>query len=389
VHSHLKRFIYNALLLKGRSMEEKFFGRQSASHKPSVEKAAKDKPLRTMLLAALFQVSWPKRLNREEISRQLPFYGKSTRQRALDRDIETLTGVQLNELPAPEAEDLQEWCARQQSLHRLAITYERRKGENSTFGLAQSLFSIDINEDEARAFVALEESFTPGTPYAEAVQHLLKRWAWLFTEKGHQLVQQKRKRRARPLLLPLSPVADYSQHGDTILALDRALELHTYISFAYTPLALSWDAEPIWHEHVEPYELEYREGHWYFTAYLFDLNTFVDYRVDRIRPSSVVPSKDLFSPENRRRRGVKIRYWVSPMLARHGSLSARLREQKVEIGENEQGAIVEGYAKSVWWARRLLLGYGEQVKALEPEELVRMMRETVKGMSGLYEEEGK
>ena len=137
------------------------------------------------------------------------------------------------------------------------------------------------------------------------------------------------------------------------------------------------------------YELEYRDGHWYFTAYLFDLNNFVDYRVDRIRPGSVVPSKDLFLPGNRQRRGVKIRYWVSPMLARHSSRSARLREQKVEMRENDQGAIVEGYAKSVWWARRLLLGYGEQVKALEPEELVRMMRETVKAMNGLYEEEGK
>src|SRR6266700_2581503 len=351
-----------------------------------VTQPSKDKSLRMMLLAVLFQVSWPKRLTRREIIDQVPVYGESQRQRALYRDIEMLTDTQVEDLLEPTDENLTDWCAEQLRLKRLAITYDRHAG---TFGLAQSFFSIDISEDEARAFVALEESFTPGTPYAEAVQHLLKRWAWLFTEKGHQLVQQKRKRRARPLLLPLSPVADYSQHGDTILALDRALELHTYISFAYTPLALSWDAEPIWHEHVEPYELEYREGHWYFTAYLFDLNTFVDYRVDRIRPSSVVPSKDLFSPENRRRRGVKIRYWVSPMLARHGSLSARLREQKVEIGENEQGAIVEGYAKSVWWARRLLLGYGEQVMALEPEELVRMMRETVKGMSGLYEEEGK
>ena len=75
------------------------------------------------------------------------------------------------------------------------------------------------------------------------------------------------------------------------------------------------------------------------------------------------------------------------MLARHGSLSARLREQQVIILDNDQGAIVEGYAKSVWWARRLLLGYGEQVKVLEPEELMLMMRETVRAMSRLYEEE--
>jgi predicted DNA-binding transcriptional regulator YafY len=61
------------------------------------------------------------------------------------------------------------------------------------------------------------------------------------------------------------------------------------------------------------------------------------------------------------------------MMARHGSLSVRLRDQRV--------------AKSVWWARRLLLGYGEQVRALEPVELVAAMRESVWAMSRLYEEE--
>ncbi len=55
--------------------------------------------------------------------------------------------------------------------------------------------------------------------------------------------------------------------------------------------------------------------------------------------------------------------------------------------EDDQGAMVEGVAKSVWWARRLLLGYGEQVRALKPEKLVLMMRESAEGMRRLYEEE--
>ena len=349
-----------------------------------VTQPSKDKSLRMMLLAVLFQVSWPKRLTRREIIDQVPFYGESQRQRALYRDIEMLTDTQVEDLLEPTAENLTDWCAEQRRLKRLAITYDRHAG---TFGLAQSFFSIDISEDEARAFVALQEGFAPGTPYAEAVQHLLKRWEWLFTEKSHQFVRQKRKRHARPVLLPLSPVVDYSQHGDTILLLDHAMEEGAYVSFAYTPLNQSWDAEPILHEHTEPYELEYRDGHWYYTAYILDLNTFIDYRVDRIRPGSLRKESDRFHPGVRQRAGVKIRYWVSPMLARHGSLSARLREQQVTMLENDQGAIAEGYAKSVWWARRLLLGYGEQVKALGPEKLVLMMRESVQAMSLLYEEE--
>lgn len=348
---------------------------------PSTEKA-----LRTVLLAILFQVSWPERLSKQQIVDHLPLYGDHPT-KALYRDIKTLTGIQVEYLPAPDAQDLADWCILQQQLRRLALTYDRHDGPTGTFGLAQSIFSIEIGDDEARAFVALQEGFGPGIPYAEAVQHLLKRWEWLFSQKSHRLVQQKRKRRARPLLLPLSPVEDYSQHGETILSLDRALEHGAYISFAYTPLSQSWDARPVHHERAESYELEYREGHWYFTAYLPDLNNFVDYRVDRIQPGSVLLANDHFLPGNRRRPGVKICYWVSPMLARHGSLSARLREQQVTLLEDDQGAIVEGYAKSLWWARRLLLGYGEQVKALGPEKLVQMMRETVEGMRGLYEEE--
>ena len=343
-----------------------------------------DKTLRTILLAVLLQVSWPRRLTKREIIDQLPFYGESSRQRGFDRDIETLTDTQVDDLPEPDEELLAEWCAEQQRLKRLAITYDRHNG---TFGLAQSFFAIDISEDEARAFVALREGFAPGAPYADAVQHLLQRWEWLFTEKSRQLVRLKRKRHARPVMLPLSPVVDYSQHGEIILLLDQALEEGAYVSFAYTPLSQSWDDEPARQEHVEPYELEYREGHWYFTAFVFELNTFLDYRVDRIRPGSLRKEHERFYAGARQRPGVKIRYWVSPMLARHGSLSVRLRDQQVTMLQDDQGAIVEGVAKSVWWARRLLLGYGDQVKALAPEQLVGAMREAAQNMNRLYEEE--
>lgn len=361
-------------------MEEEYPGeRVRGARRTSSRKA-----LRTVLLAVLFHMYWPRRLSRDEIIHRLSSYYGETAVPALYRDLATLTGYLVEDLPEPRSRELVEWCTDQQRRGFLAISYER---DACTFGLERSFFSVDISEDEARAFAALQEGFSPGTPYAEAVQLLLKRWEWLFTEKSRQLVRQKQKRRARPLQLPLSPVVDYSQHGNTILELDRALEEGAYVSFAYTPLALPWDAEPVWHERVEPYELEYRDGHWYFTAFVYDQSTFIDYRVDRIRPGSLSKHRDRFLPGGRQRAGVKIRYWVSPMLARHSSLSARLREQQVTMLEDDQGAIVEGYAKSLWWARRLLLGYGEQVRAQEPEKLVLMMRETVQAMSRLYEEE--
>lgn len=343
--------------------------------------ASTRKALRTVLLAVLFHTYWPKRLARGDIARLLsPLYGDKPTQ-ALYRDLVTLTGTRVEDLPRPGDPRLAEGMAEQQKQRLLAITYDRQEG---TFGLEQSLFSIEITEEEARAFVALQEGFTPGVPYAKAVQMLLQRWAWLFSPHSHALVNRKRNRRARPLLLPLSPVEDYSKHHDTILRLDQAVEEGTYLSFDYTPLSRSWDDEPEHHERVEPFELEYRDGHWYFTGHLPDRDTFLDYRVDRIHPASLQPSHDHFLPGMRQRSGIKIRYWVSPQLARRESLSIRLREQHVTLLDHDQGAIVDGYAKSLWWAMRLLLGYGEQVKALEPKELVDMLRKASAALFHLY-----
>jgi predicted DNA-binding transcriptional regulator YafY len=358
------------------------FSTQEQSH----TLASRNKPFRTMLLALLLQVSWPTRLTAQQIVHQLPLYGKGKRPRALHRDLETLTDCQLKDLPVPDDPALEQWCAEQQGQGWLAISYDRRTG---TFGLEHSAFSIEITEEEARAFVALQEGFTPGTPYASAVQMLLKRWAWLFSEKSQRLVAQKRKRRGRPVLLPLSPTEDYGKHTAVILALDKALEEGIYLSFAYTPLGQDWNSRPVLQATLEPYELEYRDGHWYFTAYVPEQSDFVDYRVDRIQPDSVTQteSRNRFTPGHRHRQGVKIRYWVSPMLARHGSLSARLRDQHIQLLDDGQGAIVEGYARSVWWARRLLLGYGAQVKALEPEQLVESLRTEIELMNQLYERE--
>jgi hypothetical protein len=306
-----------------------------------------NKAIRTMLLALLFQISWPERLSSNQIFDQLPFYGDHPI-KALYRDLATITGVLVENLPEPDDENLVDWCALRRQKRQLALTYDRHDGPTGTFGLAQSLISIDVREDEARAFVALQEGFTPGTPYAPAVQHLLQRWEWLFSENSRKLVASKRRRKARPVVLPLSPVVDYSQHEKIIQILDRALEENAYVSFSYTPPSRSWDDPPQQYFHLEPYELEYRDGHWYFTAYLSDLDTFLDFRVDRIRLDSLKGlDPDHFSPGAHRRTGVKIQYWVSPMMARHQSVSARLQDQRVEFLENDGGAIIEGYAKSI------------------------------------------
>src|SRR5450432_887610 len=125
------------------------------------------KTLRTVSLAILFHTYWPKHLSRDELIKHLATFYGTTPIPTLYRDIATLTGMPVEALPRPDDPDLEEWCGTQQDLKRFAITYDRAA---IAFRLVQSFFTIDIDEDEARAFVALQESFTPGTPYADAVR---------------------------------------------------------------------------------------------------------------------------------------------------------------------------------------------------------------------------
>src|SRR5260370_24428501 len=183
-------------------MEEDAFEQQKVIIKRSkkqVTNPSTGKSVRVMLLAILLQIAGQTRLTREEIFEQIPYYGQNP-QKALYRDLTTLSGELVEDLPDPGHEHLDEWCAEQQRRGRLAITYDRYTG---TFGLVQSAFKLDINEDEARAFIALQESFTPGTPYADAMQKSLDRWDWLFSEKGRRLVNQNRSPLDLPVLFAL------------------------------------------------------------------------------------------------------------------------------------------------------------------------------------------
>src|SRR5713226_8316282 len=95
------------------SMHRSYDGKRNSTHKS----------LRTVLLAILFHTYWPRRLSRQEITSQLAFYYGDTSTPALYRDLQTLTGIPVEELPEPDVEHLAEWCEQQRSMKRLAITY--------------------------------------------------------------------------------------------------------------------------------------------------------------------------------------------------------------------------------------------------------------------------
>jgi hypothetical protein len=105
-------------------MEEEFTTKRSRKARQS----SHGKALRTVLLAVLFHTHWPRRLSREEMIRYLPPYYGENPFPALYRDLATLTGVPVENLPGPDDGELATWCAEQQRRRLLAITYDRSNG---------------------------------------------------------------------------------------------------------------------------------------------------------------------------------------------------------------------------------------------------------------------
>ncbi len=68
------------------------------------KRASTDKALRIVGIAVLLQMSWPKRLTRDEIIRALSRYYGENPFPALYRDLATLTKYPVEELPEPNDE---------------------------------------------------------------------------------------------------------------------------------------------------------------------------------------------------------------------------------------------------------------------------------------------
>jgi predicted DNA-binding transcriptional regulator YafY len=123
-------------------------------------------------------------------------------------------------------------------------------------------------------------------------------------------------------------------------------------------------------------------AHIYVAVWCEDAGRELDLRLDRIVPGSI--SQHPRSATRRQRRGERIRYWLAPEIAQ-GGVSVRLEKQEVRY-QADGSAVVSGIARSRFWARKLLLGYGSNARALAPPALVEEMRRTAEEMLRLYED---
>jgi predicted DNA-binding transcriptional regulator YafY len=243
-----------------------------------------------------------------------------------------------------------------------------------TYALTSDRIEYDWADDELTALAALRECFKGRAPYADALQAIFG-----HIENGLNDGARKRYKRKPPLRIELAVVEKHPQVGTTRQMLDRALETRQRISFKYCPLDRP---RVIDHPDDEPLALEFRDGHYYLTAYCFKRNTIFDYRLDQIVEGSmqILPDRAIGGWQ---REMVGFQYRLLPKLARRGA-SLRFPEIVSYDPQKDGSLIVTARAYSEFDIIREILRYGEQAEIVGPLPLRAKMKRVVEQMCALY-----
>jgi hypothetical protein len=123
-------------------------------------------------------------------------------------------------------------------------------------------------------------------------------------------------------------------------------------------------------------------AHPYATVWCADHGVELDLRLERFVPGTLELLPKLANP--RARQGVPIRYWLAPRLAESGD--TQHLDQQHATPQPDGSVEVSGIARNLFWAQKLLLGYGEHARALAPPALVALMQRRIAAMAARYDE---
>ncbi|HWQ13964.1 MAG TPA: WYL domain-containing protein [Roseiflexaceae bacterium] len=243
-----------------------------------------------------------------------------------------------------------------------------------------ALLDVPDEELDALAFL-LNNVAASALPNAPHVATLLGRVVSLLPEERRRALELGG---AWPLLDRPQPLQD---HDARLLRRLAAALGRQQIAFTYlSPL----NPGPSAHR-VAPYELTYRDGFTYLEAFCLECHNetaqleqrYVFYRLDRIQPETLRRLSQRLPPGRPPRRIYRVRYRLSPQLARRRDIALWFAESRVRF-EDDGAALVEGQTTDLWLARQILLRYREHCQVLEPAELVRLMRESIAPLWQFY-----
>lgn len=255
------------------------------------------------------------------------------------------------------------------------IKYHRSRGCYSLENFDHPILRLHLEPEALEALAAIKDTFQD-LPYKDRIEVLLSAIEARLPEWDHQALNRK-----PPLSFAFTPADDWQTCSGNLRPVEWAIRNHQRLEFLYRSPKRPEDAEPKRHI-VEPYNLEYREGHLYFDGYSLKTGRVYPFRVDRIVPGSAKMLPDKFVPRGELRRRITIRYCLAPEIARYGA-SVRFLNQHEEKQE-DGSVIVTAEVESLFEAMFKLLRYGSYCRVLEPPELVEIMRREAEAMVGVY-----
>lgn len=258
------------------------------------------------------------------------------------------------------------------------VRYRRARGVYHLASFDHPVLQLHLSQPALEALALLKVTFC-GLPHEERVMTLLRE-----LESRLPLAAKRRLGRAPPLHLDVSPASPWQECKESLAVVEQAVERTQLLEFLYRSPKRP-ESDPPKKHRVEPYHLEYREGHLYFEGYNLKTGRVYLYRIDRIVPGSARVLPETFNPRSGIARPIQIQYWLAPEIARYGA-SVRFRNQQ-EIRQKDGSVIVICEADSLFEAVRKLLRYGSGCRALAPPELVEAMRAEAQKLVARYAEQ--
>jgi len=257
--------------------------------------------------------------------------------------------------------------------------------ELDTLALLHTLFADPTKYAQSNAAQPLPTP-PPRNPFAEEILSLIERL--IATLPPAQKKYFDRWVRKPFIYFNLDTVTNYLPHRATIDTIVRYISQRQQIRFEYASMQRRQGTTL--HEHVDPYYIIHQDGHLYLIGYSHKMNTFYEYRIDRIKGESLKPEHDMIDGE-RRRHPIEFSYWIDASIAR-GGLSQRWLTHTIEREEaylDEQGnqkrrVLVRAKAYSDWRIIQQLHKYADKAELVDPPELRERMRQEVARMYRMY-----
>ena len=235
----------------------------------------------------------------------------------------------------------------------------------------------------------LSETFGPGAPHHEAIQHLLRTIIdWLPSQQRDSIPMRRQR-----LRLDLRRRDDDQIDPRVQNAIDRALSQHRLLRFYYRAPGQS-DGELRRHT-VQPWSLDFDpvRRHLYLDAYRVEVSgpygvwkegQWQRYRPGRILAEGVEVLPDKFPATPPKRPRYPLEYWLAPEIARLGEISRHFDEMQVGKPDAAGWVPVTATTDDLFRAARLLLGYGPNCKVTGGTEARQEMVALVTALGKVY-----